>query len=96
MNRINLLFIAIFSSLIAFAQQIESSVKAKDATSVTYTVEDVVTELNIPWGMVFLPEGGMLITEKSGEIIHFKDGVKTEIHKIIPIKEVGVGLELQL
>ncbi len=98
MNRINLLFIAIFSSLIACAQQIESSVKAKDATSVTYTVEDVVAELNIPWGMVFLPEGGMLITEKSGEIIHFKDGVKTEIQGVPEVYVRGQGglLDLEL
>jgi len=44
-----------------------------------YTPEIVVPELDIPWGMVFLPDGSMLITEKDGRIIHFSDNVKTEI-----------------
>lgn len=98
MKQFKFLIIAVFSSIVACAQQIESTVKAEDAASVTYTVEDVVTELNIPWGMVFLPEGGMLITEKSGEIIHFKDGVKTEIEEVPEVYVRGQGglLDLEL
>ena len=30
--------------------------------------------LNHPWGMTFLPDGGMLITERSGQLRLFKDG----------------------
>ena len=44
-----------------------------------YTIEMVVPELINPWGLTFLPDGAMLITEKSGELIHFKDGTKTII-----------------
>jgi len=36
-----------------------------------------VPDLKIPWGMVFLPDGSMLIIEKAGDLIHFRDGVKT-------------------
>ncbi len=46
---------------------------------VSYDYETVVDNLSIPWGMAFLPDGSMLITEKSGEIIHYKDGQKQQI-----------------
>ncbi|WP_378185015.1 PQQ-dependent sugar dehydrogenase [Aquimarina sp. W85] len=47
-----------------------------------YTIELVVPELQIPWGMTWLPDGSLLITEKSGELIHFKDGKKNLISKV--------------
>lgn len=98
MKSINFLFIAVFMSIVACAQQIESSVIADEATDIDYTVEDVVTDLNIPWGMVFLPDGGMLITEKSGEIIHFKDNVKTKVQGVPEIYLRGQGglLDIEL
>lgn len=46
-------------------------------TSIDY--EMVVDGLEIAWGMTFLPDGSMIITEKSGEIIHFKDGEKQQL-----------------
>jgi len=36
----------------------------------TVQIEEVVDGLDHPWSMVFLPEGGMLITERSGAIRH--------------------------
>jgi len=44
-----------------------------------YTYEVVVPELTNPWGLAQLPDGSMLITEKNGDIIHFKDGKKTMV-----------------
>lgn len=46
-------------------------------TSLDY--EMVVDGLEIAWGMTFLPDGSMIITEKSGDIIHFKDGEKQQL-----------------
>ncbi len=37
-------------------------------------VEALSTDLTHPWGMVFLPEGGMLITERGGSVRLFKNG----------------------
>ena len=51
----------------------------------------VVSELNIPWGFTFLPDGSMLITEKAGELIHFKDGKKTKISGLPEIYVRGQG-----
>ena len=37
-------------------------------------VEAVVTGLSRPWGMVFLPDGDMLITERQGTVRLIRDG----------------------
>src|SRR5687767_5062594 len=34
----------------------------------------VATGLDHPWGMAFLPDGGMLITERSGQLRLLRDG----------------------
>ena len=53
--------------------------------------EIVVSELNIPWGFTFLPDGSMLINEKAGELIHFKNGKKTTISGLPEIYVRGQG-----
>lgn len=64
----------------------------------SYTTETIVGDLNIPWGMVFLPDDSMLISELSGELIHFKDGVKTTVQDTPDVYNVGQGglLDLEL
>jgi len=98
MKQIKFLIIAVFSSIVTYAQQAESTVKAVDAPSITYTVVDVVTELNIPWGMAFLPGGGILIAEKAGELIYFNEGVKTNVEGLPEIYVRGQGgfMDLEL
>ncbi|MFC4720974.1 PQQ-dependent sugar dehydrogenase [Geojedonia litorea] len=85
-----LLFIGTMSCA-ACAQQIESEVKATIPESLEYTTTLVVPDLNIPWGMTFLPDQSLLITEKSGDLIHFKDGVKTKINGLPQIYVRGQG-----
>lgn len=47
--------------------------------NVAYEVSDYVTGLSRPWGLAFLPDGGLLITEKQpGRLRHFKDGSLSE------------------
>lgn len=58
----------------------EDTAATPDQTSeYTYDHEVVVPDLEIGWGFAFLPDGSMLITEKSGELIHFKNGEKTQV-----------------
>ncbi|SFZ93345.1 Glucose/arabinose dehydrogenase, beta-propeller fold [Flaviramulus basaltis] len=79
MKYIHSLLSFLFITFNACAQQAASEVKAEEPTNIDYTTELVVPDINIPWGMTFLPDGSMLITEKTGELIHFKDGKKTII-----------------
>lgn len=83
--------IVISLSFSAYAQQTESYITAEAAEIVKYTTEVVVPNLDIPWGMVFLPDKSMLITEKSGELIHFKNGKKTSIEGLPEIYVRGQG-----
>ncbi|MFK8061086.1 MAG: PQQ-dependent sugar dehydrogenase [Polaribacter sp.] len=53
--------------------------------------EVIVTDLNNPWGFTFLPDNSILITEKEGKLIHFKNGVKTEIKGVPEIYVRGQG-----
>jgi aldose sugar dehydrogenase len=53
--------------------------------------EIVVSDLNIPWGFTFLPDGSILITEKTGQLIHFKNGVKKSISGLPEIYVRGQG-----
>ena len=91
MKHIHLLLAIIFITFSACAQQTESEVKAKEPTNINYITELIVPDLNIPWGMDFLNDGSMLITEKSGEIIHFKDGIKTTIDSVPEVYVRGQG-----
>lgn len=56
-----------------------------------YTVETIIDGMKIPWGMTFLPDGSLLITEKEGEMILFKDGEKTKIEGLPEITVQGQG-----
>ena len=79
MKYIHTFMAIVFLAFSACGQQKESEVKAENPENLNYTTELVVPDLYIPWGMTFLPDGSMLITEKTGEIIHFKDGKKITV-----------------
>jgi glucose/arabinose dehydrogenase len=74
---------------VSCAQNIEN--EASEVKDPPFTAELLVDGLRIPWGMQFLPDGSMLITEKSGEIIRFKDGVKTQITNVPEVYNRGQG-----
>lgn len=69
--------------LIVFAQfscaQIEDTPPIKTPDAKSYTKELVVPDVEIPWGMVFLPNGSLLYSEKEGKLIRFQYGKKKEI-----------------
>jgi glucose/arabinose dehydrogenase len=56
-----------------------------------YEVEHVIEGLTIPWGMVWLPDGSMLITEKSGDLYHFKNDEKIKIENLPNVYDHGQG-----
>ncbi|APY10495.1 hypothetical protein BWZ22_04235 [Seonamhaeicola sp. S2-3] len=91
MKRLNILIITTLITCFSCAQQTESEVKAETPLNTNYTTQMVVPDLNIPWGMAFLPDGSMLITEKTGELIHFKDGQKINIEGTPDVYVRGQG-----
>ena len=88
-----LFVVMIFASC---AQKEQNTAETPEET--LFSTELVVPNLDIPWGMAFLPDGSMLITEKAGTLIHFKDGEKTEIQGVPPVYERGQGglLDIEL
>jgi len=46
-------------------------VETKD---LSFRIDTVARGLSIPWGIAWLPNGEMLVTERSGELFHFRDG----------------------
>ncbi|WP_228852159.1 PQQ-dependent sugar dehydrogenase [Aegicerativicinus sediminis] len=71
--------------------QPEVAVAEEPTKPLKVTYEKVVSDLQIPWGFVFLPDNSMLITEKDGRLIHFKDGQKTEVSGVPEVYQRGQG-----
>ena len=67
------LLIILSSFLMLFSSSLEDSDQ--------YQHQVVVKGLSNPWGFTFLPDDSMLITEKRGELIHFKNGKKMMINR---------------
>lgn len=78
------------------AQEIENKVITPKET--VFEAELFVDELQIPWGFTFLPDKSLLITEKTGKLIHFKNGKKSIIGNIPEIYQRGQGglLDIEL
>lgn len=91
MKHIYICAVVLLMTLTACSQQTESKIQAEQPTDLSYTTELVVPELKIPWGMVFLPDGSILITEKEGQLIHFKDNKKSVISGLPDIYVRGQG-----
>lgn len=77
-------FIFSLLSLIACAQD-------KNPVNTEHAHELIVSELSNPWAFAFLPDGSMLINEKDGRIIHFKNGTKTNINAVPEVYNRGQG-----
>lgn len=56
-----------------------------------YEHEVVVEGIDIPWSFTWLPDGSMLITQKSGNLIRFQNGQKTNISGVPEVYERGQG-----
>ena len=73
----------------ACAQTVDQTIKTPEKDPVETVL--IVPDLEIPWGFDFLPDGSFLVTEKSGKLIHFKDGKKKGIEGLPEVKVLGQG-----
>lgn len=55
------------------------------------TIEPMIADLQGPWGVAPLPEGGLLVTEKAGRLIYQKDGTRHDVSGLPEIAVVGQG-----
>lgn len=62
-----------------------------------FIVDTIVTGLNVPWGLAFLPNGDLLISERAGTLHRFSDGkLSPPIKGLPPIRGEGQGGLLDL
>jgi len=92
MKKFTLVYILFFSVIFlgCDAQVKSNDIPIKDEVK-NYTLEKVVSDIPIPWGMVWLPDGSMLVTEKSGVLYHVKNGAKTEVKNVPKVYNRGQG-----
>ncbi|MGO4817104.1 PQQ-dependent sugar dehydrogenase [Flavobacterium sp. W22_SRS_FP1] len=89
MSRITpLLLLFIFIS--CKAQEKPNDITIQDEVK-NYTFETVASDIPGPWGMTWLPDGSMLVTEKSGILYQIKNGTKTEIKNVPSVYNRGQG-----
>jgi glucose/arabinose dehydrogenase len=54
-------------------------------------VQAVVTWLDMPWGLAFVPGGGVLVTEKAGTLRYVRDGRALSVRGGPRVTEIGQG-----
>lgn len=72
----------------------ERAVRAEEVTrsqKQQFTIDTVVTGLDIPWGMEFLPNGDMLIAEREGILYRYTGGELQKISGLPDILPKGQG-----
>ncbi len=72
------------------AQEKQNDIPIQDE-GIKYTFETVASGISIPWGMTWLPNKTMLVTEKSGVLYQIENGVKTEVKNVPKVYNRGQG-----
>jgi glucose/arabinose dehydrogenase len=63
-----------------------------EAEDFKFVLDTVVSGLDVPWGMAILPNGDMLISERSGNLYVFSKGkLSAPIEGVPPVMAVGQG-----
>ncbi|MCB1648588.1 MAG: PQQ-dependent sugar dehydrogenase [Pseudomonadales bacterium] len=56
-----------------------------------FRTETVVTDIPVPWGMTWLPDGDMLVTNRGGELYRVHEGRKTALTGVPKVHVNGQG-----
>lgn len=69
-----------------------------ETEELSFRLEVVVDGLEIPWGMAFLPDGNLLVTDRNGKMYKTEGEDKQEIQNVPPVWSVGQGglLDIEL
>jgi len=58
---------------------------------VSYQIEPVLSGLDTPWAVAPMPGGGVLVTLRGGELIHFKAGQRSSVAAVPKVAARGQG-----
>ncbi len=88
---ITYLFAAFLVSNVSTQAQAAQCCVAKQGNTPLKT-QVIASGLDNPWGLAFLPDGSLLVTERSGTLRHIENGKTSHPLKgLPPIREVGQG-----
>ncbi len=63
-----------------------------ESDDLRFRLDTVVSGLEVPWGMDFLPEGGMILTDRGGQVfLHRPDQPLLEIQGVPAVRAKGQG-----
>ena len=85
-----MIFVVIATSTFSCSAQ-ENPPKINTPVKINYSYEVIVDSLDIPWGMSFIDENDLLVTEKNGILYRVKDGIKKKVRGLPPIYLRGQG-----
>jgi len=57
----------------------------------TVKLDTIATGLDVPWGIAFLPEGGLIVTERGGKLYRVQNRKNTEIKGVPDVMAQGQG-----
>jgi len=63
----------IFALVIFFSSNIDG-LAAQQAQFPNYQIQEIAKGLNFPWSLAFLPDGSLLVTERTGKLTKVSDG----------------------
>ena len=92
----------LFLFLIFLVAAVQVAVAQEDdiykSGKISYKLEQVVQMRGVPWGIVWLADGSMLVTERSGTLYRIQDGKLTEVSGLPEIYVRGQGglMDLEL
>lgn len=75
------------AALAVFATAADALETSAGNVEVTPVVEGLVE----PWAVGFLPDGGLLVTERGGRLLHVRDGQRIEVGGVPEVAAVGQG-----
>lgn len=78
--------------LLGYAPPARAQTETYQSRDHVYAVEAVVTRLEHPWAVAFLPDGGLLITERPGRLLRIgADGARTTVTGLPEVAAAGQG-----
>ena len=85
------LTIALTTASILSCNAQENPPKVQSPSKINYSYEIIVDSLDIPWGMSFINENDLLVTEKNGILYRIKNGIKKRVKGLPPVYVRGQG-----